>query len=414
MGDESRQKSSGNFHNLCLCDGICLLSDKLDFPFATRDVRNSFTFTISKTVQRKTAFLTPQQSFSRTYIAHYFEKQLVKINATYFLVVWATISLCNYSLYAQISDQSLTNSVSKARKFLETHQYENGTFQDSTKVLFNFWETILVCDALLDDAQKNDSIIQHGVNWLKTIENADGIICHNATCASSYCIETSSVYLQLLHRINPETDFTKQLATIAQLQEKNGRWAIGNPDVAYEVYFPSVTGFAVNLFELTNYDQYDKKTALDYIAQHQLKDGSWGQTWEYYDSPGYALWQCVPALKNDTIYATELGKAKAFILATQLENGSWNFSGNDVNNHISAELHTAFMLQVLGNETDQNSKSAVEKGLKFLIASQKQNGCWDGGLFPIRNQRYRKNEYLIATALAYKALLLYQHNLGHE
>jgi len=331
----------------------------------------------------------------------------VKRNSTYLLIAWVIASSFN-SAVAQIDDKVLTRSVSKARKFLETHQYENGTFQDSTKVLFNVWETILVCDALLDDAQKNDSIIQHGINWLKTIENSDGIICHNATCASSYCIETSSVYLQLLHRVNPEADFTKQQATIAQLQEKNGRWAIGNPDVANEIYFPSVTGFAVNLFESTNYQRYEKKAALDYIAQQQLKEGSWGKTWEYYNSPGYALWQCVPALKNDSVYAAELAKAKAFILTTQLENGSWDFTANDVGNHISAELHTAFILQVLGNETDQNSKSAVERGLKFLITSQKQNGCWDGGLFPIPNQRYRKYEYLIATALIYKSMLLYQ------
>lgn len=338
---------------------------------------------------------------------------MVKIHSTYLLIVWVIISLFN-TASAQVDDQALTASIAKARKFLETHQYENGTFQDSTKVLFNVWETILVCDALLDDPKKNDSIFQHGLSWLKTVENAQGIICHNATCASSYCIETSSLYLQLLHRVNPETDFTKQLAVISQMQEKSGRWAIGNPDVIYEVYFPSVTGFAVNLFESVHYGNYEKKTALNYIAQQQLRLGSWGKTWEYYDSPGYALWQCVPALKSDSIYATQLAKAKSFILDTQLENGSWDFSTDNVGNHISTELHTAFMLQVLGNETDENSRPAVERGLNFLLASQKQNGCWDGGLFPIPNQRYRKNEYLIATALAYKAMLLYQHHLGNE
>jgi squalene cyclase len=337
----------------------------------------------------------------------------VKIYTTYFLVVWVIICSFN-TIYAQVDNRSLTTSISKARKFLEKHQYENGTFQDSTKVLFNVWETILVCDALLDDPYKNDSIIQNGLNWLKTVENPQGIICHNATCSSSYCIETSSLYLQLLHRVNHEADFAKQLATIAQMQEKNGRWAIGNPDVLYEVYYPSVTGFAVNLFETFDYRNYEKRTALNYIAEQQLRVGSWGQTWEYYDSPGYALWQCFPALKNDSIYSEQLTKAKYFILSTQLENGSWNFSSDEVSNRISPELHTAFMLQVLGNETDEESRSAVERGLRFLLARQQQNGCWDGGLFPIPNQRYRKNEYLIATALIYKAMLMYQHQMNNE
>jgi len=151
-----------------------------------------------------------------------------------------------------------------------------------------------------------------------------------------------------------------------------------------------------------------------FLISSQLENGSWGKTWEYYNCPGYALWQCLPAIKKCPSGAITFEKAKAFILSSQLENGSWYVAENEQTNHVSAELQTAFMLSCLQEEKDETSKKAFYKGISFLLSKQLPSGAWEGGFFPIPNERYKKREYLIATALTYKLLIATLNNFNDE
>lgn len=294
--------------------------------------------------------------------------------------------------------------------FLKKAQLPDGSFQDSTNALFNIWETILVTNALLDGFPESDSTIQRSLTWLKNQENQQQLVCHNHQCRNQLCVETSVLYLQLLNRLSNKPDLTERIAQLAKLQEDNGSWKVGNPDVQFQTDFPSVTAFMLNLLPETDELQFVKKAGYDYLTGKQLADGSWGQTWEYYNCPGYALWQCMQALDKNPEFSSEKEKAKHFIIDQQLEDGSWYYEDFSSVNRISPQLQTALMLHCLLTEKDPVSVTAVAKGMDFLLKTRLPDGSWDGGFFPIPNARYKKREYLFATALIYQLLLVMQQS----
>ncbi|MES2557531.1 MAG: prenyltransferase/squalene oxidase repeat-containing protein [Bacteroidota bacterium] len=325
--------------------------------------------------------------------------------------VFLFLLLMNLSLtvhgQSTITKGELITATDRATIFLKQAQTESGAINDSTNTLFSIWETILVADALLasDNISASDTTVQRAVKWLQSSENAQQLICHNAECAQSYCIETSSLYVQLLANMSSSDEQQSRLTTINDLQEKNGSWEVGNPDVYFKTGFPSVTGFVLNLFDELHFKSSGIDSAYRFLIISQLENGSWGQGWEYYGCPGYALWQCLPAIKRCSYGKQTFEKGKAYILSTQLPNGSWYAPEYEGSNHVSAELQTAFMLSCLQEETDERSQIAFHKGISFLLEKQLPNGAWEGGLFPIPSDRYKKREYLITTALTYKLLI---------
>ena len=327
------------------------------------------------------------------------------------MLLLANLSL---SVQGQITKNALIASTEKASMFLKQAQTESGSINDSTNTLFSIWETILVTDALLDQFPMTDSTVQRAAGWLQSLETEQGLVCHNEKCSHNYCIETSALYLRLLNRLKSTDNLDERLKTIQQLQEKNGSWKVGNPDVLEKTDFPSVTGFVLNLYTALEVNPARKYDAYLFLISSQLENGSWGQTWEYYNCPGYALWQCLPAIKKCPSGAITFEKGKAFILSSQLADGSWYVAENEQTNHVSAELQTAFMLSCLQEETDELSQKAFHKGLSFLLSKQLPNGAWEGGFFPIPNERYKKREYLIATALTYKLMIAAQNNFRDE
>lgn len=300
--------------------------------------------------------------------------------------------------------EKFVESRDRALTFLLSQQRTDGSFADSTNPLFNVWETILVTDALLTLNRPDcEPAIANALQFLKGSENEQGLICHNSKCKAATCVETSAYYVQLISD-DSLSEVSHKLELLSNLQNPNGSWFVLNPDVHERTDFVSITAFAVNLFELHSYPNYNKKAALDFIASQQLPDGSWGQTWEYYNVPGYALWQCLKALKNEPQFAQNYQRGLDFILQSQSEDGSWFFRDPAIPNFTSAELQTALMLQCLEDETDPKTVEARDKALHFLLEKQLANGSFDGGNFPIQNARYKKAEYLFATAMAIKAL----------
>ena len=303
--------------------------------------------------------------------------------------------------------KTMNTSVAKAAEFIVAQQREDGMISDSSNQLFNIWETILATDALMNLKPKTyQDEITKALNFLKTNENSNGLICHNTKCIDSVCIETSSLYLELFSREDFSEGTKDKLAKIRSMQKIDGSWDVGNPDVNEHRAFPSVTGFVVNLFNAYSFEDFDRIAALNYIVSKQLSDGSWGQEWEYYGCPGYALWQCMQALEGDANYGEYYQKAKEFILENQHEDGSWFFQNPTIANNTSSELQTALMLQCLLYETDENARKALEKGVAFLLTTQQADGSWNGGYFPILNSRYKKKEYIFATSLIIKTFSL--------
>ena len=241
-------------------------------------------------------------------------------------------------------------------------------------------------------------------------ENKEGLICHNQKCRNGYCLETTSVYYELLQLTgkNKKTGLQK----IISLQQKTGQWEIGNPDVQEQKDFPSVTAFVLAILQDANVEPVYKKEAMRWILNKQTKQGDWGLAWEYYGCPAYALWPLMRVLKHENSTTEKIAKEKAvaYICSAQNADGSWFYSNPSLQKQTSPELQTALMLAALQQAGIKN-RSVIVKGIDFLLHSQQEEGNWNGGFFPIPEKRYSKQEYVFATAMAAEVLNNYLLNM---
>ena len=295
-------------------------------------------------------------------------------------------------------------SVQKGRNFLIHIQQESGAIRDTVNPLFDIWETVLATSALYET--KSDTSVQEikrALSWLGESENQAGILCHNRKCQDAYCLETTSVYFSLLLKIGKGEKVMRRLDTLIALQQAKGAWKIGNPDVREQQEFPSVTAFVLSLLREAEKKPKYPAEAQKWLQENQTPEGNWGQTWEYYDCPAYALWPMLGVIEDPAA----LDKAVKFILASQLPDGSWNYLGDARPKRPSAELQTALMLAALQSVDAKSTykiKNALTRGAGFLLSKQRADGSWDGGYFPIPSDRYEKKEYVFATALCLRVL----------
>jgi hypothetical protein len=296
-------------------------------------------------------------------------------------------------------------ALEKATGFLSRIQRTDGALCDTVNRLFESWETVLAATALYETKQDtSDVMLQKALGFLRENENESGLICHNQKCRNGYCLETTSVYYSLLWDIGEKEKVRKGAKMIAAMQKKTGQWEIGNPDVREQKEFPSVTAFVLAMLEKAGAEPHYKKEAYSWLSGKQKEKGDWGRAWEYYNTPVYALWPMMKVLKG-----VEKKKALDYIYSQQQKDGSWFFHDSLVKRETSRELQTALMLLALYNSGAPNDE-AVERGIDFLLSRQNDNGCWDGGYFPIPAERYIKKEYVFATALSMSVLNRYLHD----
>lgn len=311
----------------------------------------------------------------------------MRYKLTYFFVL--TIAF-GFSQNAAVND-----AISRGRNFLKQIQRTDGAIADTSKNLFESWETVLAATALYDTQKDTNEItFQKALNFLRANENANGLICHNRKCKEGYCLETTSQYFLLLIKIGLKEKIKPRLEFIKELQKPSGEWEIGNPDVKETKDFPSVTAFMLQLFNEAGIKPKYEIEAYQWLTSKQNAEGHWGRAWEYYDCPYYAIWPVMNI--NSKELATAKRKTENFILKNKQMNGIWDLK---TEKGPSAELQTALVLAAIKNNLKDRKTS-----INFLLKYQQMNGSWNGGLFPIKSDSYVKREYVFATALSLQVL----------
>ncbi|MBK8701201.1 MAG: terpene cyclase/mutase family protein [Saprospiraceae bacterium] len=319
--------------------------------------------------------------------------------------------------------QSIQTSLDQGITFLKNIQLENGAICDTVNPLFDMWETVLAARALyIIGSDSSDSTFRKALIFLSSNENPKGLLCHNVKCREGYCIETSSLYLQLLQETKTDRKLYTTIEHIGELQRPDGSWLVGNPDVRQSLDFPSVTAFALNAIPESDKKKKMEEKSLPWLAMKQNEGGHWGQTWEYYNVPGYALWPILQSLQHTASEAMEAVKLKAiqYILNNQEADGSWNFKDNTYPRMPSKALQTALMIAALQSAGSLNEAVAIqchksiEDGASYLLNSQRNDGSWDGGFFPIPTESYIKEEYVFATSLSIICLEKYKEELSKQ
>ncbi len=315
--------------------------------------------------------------------------------------------------------QTIKQSIKKAEYFLVHLQQTNGLISDTVNPLFDLWETTLAANALYyngEDSSTKKSVTKAytALIGLSGIDANKHLICHNTKCKASYCIETSAFFQVFETNYKKKIKATAGVLQLKNLQKPSGEWEVGNPDVQMEKTFPSVTAFALWSLETNKLKPKYEKEAYAFLVSKQKTDGSFGQTWEYYNTPAYALWIILTLKQFKKEYPKECAKAYQYIFNSQNGDGSWYYKDSSNLKNTSAELQTSLMLlSLLNAEKSSVASSSVTKAIHFLLTHQASNGSWEGGYFPINNARYQKKEYVMATAQALLALKIYLF-LNHE
>ncbi|MBK8598109.1 MAG: hypothetical protein IPN83_21535 [Holophagales bacterium] len=294
--------------------------------------------------------------------------------------------------------------------YLVALQRADGAICDRVNPLFEIWETVAGANALLDcGVDRREPVLEKALAFLRTNENAEGLICHNRRCRAGYCLETTAEYLLLLSRLDGPGRIAPRLAPVVTLQAATGEWVIGNPDVRDVPNFASVTGFVLAMLDAARLKPRSRSGARDWLLARQTVAGDWGQAWEYYGCSAYPLWPVLRALSQLDGAATRKARerAEAFIRSSQATDGSWTFVDPQRARGVSRELQTALMLSALRHAGPVRNQVAIQRGVEFLLASQRPDGSWDGGLFPIDSARYQKEESAFATARAISVLAWY-------
>lgn len=312
---------------------------------------------------------------------------------------------------------AIDTAIERGLSFLEKIQKPDGAIRDTVNPLFDVWETALAASAICDvRPDTSQPVLQRALAFLKKSENAAGLICHNQKCRKATCLETTAVYFSLLVKTGQNDLLKSRFDTLQRLQQATGEWLVGNPDVREAVNFPSVTGLMLGAFGQAGVAPRDREKALLWLGSQQQPEGHWGRVWEYYGCDAYALWAILPALTSYQTIENEsvIDNCLRYIRQAQLPDGSWNDEKMVWRKKPSAELQTALMLYAISETPLWNNAQITNRAIDWLLQHQQPNGGWDGGFFPINNERYVKKEYVFATATALQVLQKYRSELREK
>jgi squalene-hopene/tetraprenyl-beta-curcumene cyclase len=174
------------------------------------------------------------------------------------------------------------------------------------------------------------------------------------------------------------------------------------------------------LYALAAYDEAHFREVIDggarFVAEQQGADGLWSATW--YHGPFYGTYLCTRLL--DGRHNASVRRARAALLECQRPDGGWGWADR------SEALSTAFALMSFGAgfgtpAADPTWRDAIDRARAYLLATQSEDGGWDGVLW-IKMELGRAEgavrsvlsygSHVITTALAARALLQFDREDG--
>jgi hypothetical protein len=156
------------------------------------------------------------------------------------------------------------------------------------------------------------------------------------------------------------------------------------------------------LYGLLLYDPERYRAALhkgtEYLERAQNADGSWSSKW--YRGAFYGTWRALSVLRPISPASPALNGAGDFLLSSQWAEGGWGERNPE-------PLSTALALLALCVSDTQHAEHSIERGRKFLGATQGVDGSWDSCewiAFPTIDGEVVYGSRSVTTAFCIKAL----------
>jgi squalene-hopene/tetraprenyl-beta-curcumene cyclase len=129
--------------------------------------------------------------------------------------------------------------------------------------------------------------------------------------------------------------------------------------------------YGIILYDTSRYRTELLRTVA-YLEAAQDERGVWLSKW--YAGPYYGTYRVVSAISVLSPSSEALGRARAFLLRSQREDGSWGEGWSD-------PLATALSVLALTALGMQLEDEAIERGITYLVGTQEPDGGWPASPF---------------------------------
>ena len=289
------------------------------------------------------------------------------------------------------------------------------------------WDTAWAIRALIDSGfPPNDPAIVKAGEWLiekQILDYGDWNVKNKQGKPGAWAFEfenrfypdvdDSAVVVMALHQAKLRNEELKKQAIdralnwIATMQCKPGGWAAFDLDNDQEwlnsvpygdlkaMIDPNTADVTARVLEMLGAcnlsiqpDNLEK--SLDYLLKEQEIEGCWFGRWGVNYIYGTSGVLSALALINPLKYARDINQGAAWLVKVQNSDGGWGetcFSYNDPSlkgKGDSTASQTAWALIGLiaaGEATDKLAIDSIEKGINYLLETQKLDGTWDEEYF---------------------------------
>ncbi|MFN7850505.1 MAG: squalene--hopene cyclase [Dolichospermum sp.] len=289
------------------------------------------------------------------------------------------------------------------------------------------WDTAWAIRALIDSGfAPNDPAIVKAGEWLiekQILDYGDWNVKNKQGKPGAWAFEfenrfypdvdDSAVVVMALHQAKLRNEELKKQAIdralnwITTMQCKPGGWAAFDLDNDQEwlnsvpygdlkaMIDPNTADVTARVLEMLgacnlSIPANNLEKSLDYLLKEQEIEGCWFGRWGVNYIYGTSGVLSALALINPLKYARDINQGAAWLVKVQNSDGGWGETCFSYNDHIlkgkgdSTASKTALALIWLfsaGEATDKLAIDSIEKGINYLLETQKLDGTWDEEYF---------------------------------
>ena len=311
------------------------------------------------------------------------------------------------------------------------------------------WDTAINLISLAESGlPADDPALRRAAKWLLDKEvrvRGDWAFNNSHPEASGWAFEYNNVYypdvddtamvLMALRLVKPEDNwglenaFRRALDWQLSFQCRDGGWAAFDKNVTTPwledmpfadhnaILDPTCSDLTARTLELLGYIGFNPKgrrvrDAIHYLIETQEADGSWYGRWGV--NYIYGVWQVLRGLRAIGHDMTQdwILRGRDWLESCQHDDGGWGETcatyENPAMKGIGASTASQTAWAIMGIcACGDLGRSSIQRGLRFLLSSQKSDGTWDEpeitgtgfpGVFYLKYDMYRQNFPLLALA----------------
>ena len=277
------------------------------------------------------------------------------------------------------ADSEVQTLIEKGIEWLRATQNPDGGCREAVNL--NVWDTALSIIALTEvEASHSNTleVISKAARWLVNHQNDNGGWSFSGMRDSSLPSDADDTALATLALIRAKLTSTdansaiqRGIEWLKQNQGTDGSWSTYQPGGG-DVGCVSITAHAIEALLADGDNEMFVNRGIQWLRDVIHRDGYWNDLWLAKRTYGTAC-ALVALVKAGFGDAPEIARGIRWLEQTQNADGGWgeDMFGNPTDSTVE---QTAWCSYALGLANGKNQ--AGEKGIRFLLENQRENGSW--------------------------------------